>query len=128
VWVVASESDALLERRSDRSRGRFRVDAMGRDVDGAGAVRALGAKSSVVDEGQEPLYAGWGEESQDWRTKDVKRAVVEWGQGKKGIGRGEEGRREHGQKTIVRRTLCSPLPNFCAAKRRGRHRMSLGKN
>jgi hypothetical protein len=54
------------------------------------------------------------------------------GQGKKEIGRGEKGKREYGQKTIVRRTLCSPLPNLhssssCTAKRQGRHRMSLGK-
>jgi hypothetical protein len=56
IWTVASglsgrgESDASLERRSDRSRGWARVDAMGRDVDGAVAIRALAAKSGVLDD------------------------------------------------------------------------------
>ncbi|KAJ7702527.1 hypothetical protein B0H14DRAFT_2648102 [Mycena olivaceomarginata] len=35
-------------------------------VDGAGAVRALVAKSGVAAEGQQPLFTGWGEESYDW--------------------------------------------------------------
>jgi hypothetical protein len=62
---------------------------MRRDVDGAGAIRALVATSGVMDEGQEPLYARWGRELRlgNERRKTRNGGV---GTGKEGDGKKEK--------------------------------------
>ena len=49
--MVSVESDASLERRSDHTRRRARVNTMWKDESDMGAVWALVTRSGVLDEG-----------------------------------------------------------------------------